>query len=311
MPWYFLEQAQVAPEIPSLLTQARVPMLEHAITQPRAATGLAFQALTEHLDEVLRAIGLGHRTFTAEPTNEDGVLLLDLAPDGAVQSGAAERFADTADAFVVHVTAANQAQREANERLLPEITARVALLEAELFAAAARRHDIEEQLAVRGASDDARARLLRADFATITNDARVASCGSTRLQLIIETHPLVLAATPPRSLGRFRIAIGFTDAGIRIEAMDKIAEYPHPNVSMHGIPYLGAHRDGLIRRLAKDEYAKVVRMLLDFLEEPPTGELIPAMRPECWPKHVPNGEAAAPANPIAALAARILPHGAT
>ncbi|MBI4142731.1 hypothetical protein HY480_02545 [Candidatus Uhrbacteria bacterium] len=294
MPWYFLPKEHVAPEMSNILAQVQVPAMDITIAAPRTATGLAFQSRAEHLAEVLGTIGLGHCTFTMQPTDQDGVLMLELAPDSIVRPDPAGRFVDTADAFVAHIRTHVRQVREENELLAPKFRQDIARLEGELYIAAARLRDLEEQLAVRAATDTAADAQLRADFGAIGKDSRVTSVGSTASQLIIETRPLALATSPRRFLGRFRLVVGLTDADIRVEALDKVSEYPHPNVSIRGVPYLGAHRDGLVRRLAKFEYAKVVRMLLDFLEEPPTGELTPAMRPDRWPELPTTGGAPAP-----------------
>ncbi|MDP3771465.1 MAG: hypothetical protein Q8R16_04145, partial [bacterium] len=87
-------------------------------------------------------------------------------------------------------------------------------------------------------------------------------------------------------IGCLRIAIGFDDGSIAITAVERLtdAPFPHPSVSSGGIPYLGPLQDAILRKIGKHEFASVLQLLLDFLEEPPTGVVSDASSPARWPE---------------------------
>lgn len=302
MPWYFLPQ-DVAPsaEVVPVLTRLGIIASSHAVLAPVATEGTTFEVADDaQLVLVLDTLGLGRAVFTQQPTEQEGIVFLSRTGERAV--AAAEEALGSpvvgADAFVAHVLRAEQREAEVLEGQLALLRDHVGQLERQLFEAARRLADAEDKVAIRhGATADV-AKRLRDEYEAVARDRRIASMSSTPQQLVIETRDLTLATAPPRRLGRFRLVLGITDGSISVVALDQLAEYPHPSVSKRGVPYLGTNYDIIVRRLARRDVRGVVKMVLGFLEMPPSGETIPAMAPERWPIAEPLPPRPSPVGPV-------------
>ncbi|MFH1098580.1 MAG: hypothetical protein V1723_01465 [Candidatus Uhrbacteria bacterium] len=288
MPWYFLAE-QVLPNgtenAITTLNAMHIPANALTIQHPISATGVAFSVPEGRIDVALEFLGLAEYAFVKFTTNVEDVKLLNrlgkrqCAADRSVAAGTPGR-----DAFANCVSAADSDIVAQFQGQIGPLRDRVNHLQEQLAAAATRLHRAELRLAVYEEGTSELVERLRGEYDAIAADPRVASLTTTKDLVICTTHPLILESDPPRLIGRLQIVLGLIDESLRIAALDKLAEYPHPNVSKHGVPCLGMYQEVILRRMAKYEYGIAFRLLLDFLREPPIGEVIDAMRPECWPE---------------------------
>lgn len=305
MSWYFLTEAIVpsADALPVFMRN-RIPAMTHTIQKPTVASGVAFEVRDDQMvDDLLELIGIGHIDFRVLHTDQDGILFLEKEK---VRKRAAEAPPDKPEvggaAFARNVLAQERALRVQQDEALAKMKAEAAEAERAFFVKVRAFHDAVEQLALNAGVASQDEERLQAEHDAILKDPRVATVVTTATQLVVDTNPLVLESEPRRFLGRFRVTIGTGDGSFLVAAQDRLAEYPHPCVSKRGLPYFGTLRDALIRRIGGHEYATVVRIILDFLQEPPTIQTIGAMVPERWPEVDADGTV----QPMAARSPRTL-----